>query len=556
MKIEEYTCDVLVIGSGGAGCKCGIVASKNGQNVIMVSKGLTFKSGCTMLAEGGYNAVFGYVDEADSMQLHILDTLKGGAFLNDLHLVHELVIESPKRLMELESYGCLFDRQEDGRLNQRAFGGQSCRRTCFKGDQTGHEMMLGLKEEVIREGVSTHSEVMITKLLFNESHSKIVGAMGISLADSSIVVYHSKATVIASGGCGWLYPVTSNAVQKTGDGIILAYDVGADMMDMEMVQFHPTGMVSPKSRRGVLITEAVRGEGGHLINTDGERFMINYDPREELATRDIVARSIYTEIQEGRGTEDGGVYLSVTHLPEEQVQTKLHTMVEQFKDVGIDIINEPMVVAPTAHHFMGGIRIDGNCESNVKNLFAAGEATSGVHGANRLGGNALADTQVFGNIAGVQSSKRAQETELEKPDESEIKAEIDRINDIWTEGTYYPDDLKDEIKEIMWNHVAIVRDEEGLKQAEKELNALEEKTKDMNVPEFKEYNNKLVTALEVISMIKLAKLIVQSALLRKESRGAHYRIDYPEKNDAEYLKSFVLNKNREVTTVKRGLFED
>jgi fumarate reductase (CoM/CoB) subunit A len=509
-----------------------------------------------MLAEGGYNAVFGYVDEADSMQLHILDTLKGGAFLNDLHLVHELVIESPKRLMELESYGCLFDRQEDGRLNQRAFGGQSCRRTCFKGDQTGHEMMLGLKEEVIREGVSTHSEVMITKLLFNESHSKIVGAMGISLADSSIVVYHSKATVIASGGCGWLYPVTSNAVQKTGDGIILAYDVGADMMDMEMVQFHPTGMVSPKSRRGVLITEAVRGEGGHLINTDGERFMINYDPREELATRDIVARSIYTEIQEGRGTEDGGVYLSVTHLPEEQVQTKLHTMVEQFKDVGIDIINEPMVVAPTAHHFMGGIRIDGNCESNVKNLFAAGEATSGVHGANRLGGNALADTQVFGNIAGVQSSKRAQETELEKPDESEIKAEIDRINDIWTEGTYYPDDLKDEIKEIMWNHVAIVRDEEGLKQAEKELNALEEKTKDMNVPEFKEYNNKLVTALEVISMIKLAKLIVQSALLRKESRGAHYRIDYPDKNDADYLKSFVLNKNGEVSTIKRGLFDD
>lgn len=353
-----------------------------------------------------------------------------------------------------------------------------------------------------------------------------------------------------------MYPVTSNAVQKTGDGIVMAYDAGADMMDMEMVQFHPTGMVAPKSRRGVLITEAVRGEGGHLINTDGERFMINYDPREELATRDIVARSIYTEIQEGRGTEDGGVYLSVTHLPEEQVQTKLHTMVQQFKDVGVDIINEPMVVAPTAHHFMGGIRIDGNCESNVKNLFAAGEATSGVHGANRLGGNALADTQVFGNIAGVQSSKRAQETELENPDESEIKAEIDRINGIWSEGTFNPEDIKNEIKEIMWNHVAIVRDEEGLLKAQDELNALEEKTKDMNVKSFKEYNNNLITALEVISMIKLAKLIVESALLRKESRGAHYRIDYPEKNDKEYLKSFVLNKNGEVSTIKRGLFDD
>lgn len=214
MEITEYVCDVLVIGSGGAGCKCGIVASKNNQDVIIVSKGLTFKSGCTMLAEGGYNAVFGYVDKADSMQLHILDTLKGGAFLNDLHLVHELVTQSPQMLIELEKYGSLFDRQEDGRLNQRAFGGQSCRRTCFKGDQSGHEMMLGLKEEVIRENIKTHEEIMITKLLYDKEHTKIVGAMGISLKDSSIVIYHSKATVIASGGCGWLYPVTSNALQK------------------------------------------------------------------------------------------------------------------------------------------------------------------------------------------------------------------------------------------------------------------------------------------------------------------------------------------------------
>lgn len=556
MNITEHTCDVLVIGSGGAGCKCAIMATKNDQDVIMVSKGLTFKSGCTMLAEGGYNAVFGYVDEADSMQLHILDTLKGGAFLNDLHLVHELVVESPKRLIELESYGSLFDRQEDGRLNQRAFGGQSCKRTCFKGDQSGHEMMLGLREEVIRQDIKTHSEVMITKLLFDEAHTKIVGAMGISLADSSIQIYHSKATVIASGGCGWLYPVTSNAVQKTGDGIIMAYEAGADMMDMEMVQFHPTGMVSPKSRRGVLITEAVRGEGGHLINTEGKRFMINYDPREELATRDIVARSIYTEIQEGRGTEDGGVYLSVTHLPEEQVQTKLHTMVEQFKDVGVDIINEPMIVAPTAHHFMGGIKIDGNCESNIENLFAAGEATSGVHGANRLGGNALADTQVFGNIAGIESAKRAKNSDFENPDEKEIRDEINRIKDICSEGQYNPEDIKKEIQDVMWKYVAIIRDEEGLKQAEIELFALEEKSTDMNVGNYKEFNTNLVSALEVISMIKLAKLIVKSALLRKESRGAHYRMDYPEKNDAEYLKSFVLNKDGTVSTVERGLFDD
>ena len=509
-----------------------------------------------MLAEGGYNAVFGYVDDEDSLQLHIQDTLKGGAFLNDLKLVYKLVTESPKRLVELESYGSLFDRQEDGRLNQRAFGGQSYRRTCFKGDQTGHEMMVGLKEEVIREGVETHGEIMITKLLFDKNHTKIVGAMGFSLQDSSIVIYHSKTTVIASGGCGWLYPVTSNALQKTGDGIMMAYDVGADVMDMEMVQFHPTGMLSPKSRRGVLITEAVRGEGGYLINTNNERFMINYDPRQELATRDIVARSIYTEIQEGRGTNDGGVYLSVTHLPDSQVHKKLQTMVQQFKDVGVDITKEPMEVAPTAHHFMGGVRINTDCETNIENLYAAGEASSGVHGANRLGGNALADTQVFGHIAGLSSAKQAQNTKLETPDEDMISSEISRIEAICSEGKYRPQDIKTKIQEIMWKHVAIVRDETGLKQAEIELNKLEEMTSNMNVSKIREYNDDLVVALEVISMIKLAKLIVKSALLRKESRGAHYRIDYPERNDKEYLKSFILNKNGEIKTVERGLFTD
>lgn len=555
MEIKEYTCDILVIGSGGAGCKCAIIARQNNQDVIVVSKGLTFKSGCTMLAEGGYNAVFGYVDEEDSLQLHIQDTLKGGGFLNDLNLIHKLVTEAPARLVELEKYGSLFDRQEDGRLNQRAFGGQTYRRTCFKGDETGHEMMVGLRQEVIREGVKTHGEVMITKLLYDEAHERIVGAMGISLKYSSIVIYHSKATVIAAGGCGWLYPVTSNAVQKTGDGIVMAYEAGADVMDMEMVQFHPTGMLSPKSRRGVLITEAVRGEGGYLLNKNNERFMINYDPRQELATRDIVARAIYTEIQEGRGTDNGGVYLSVTHLPDEQVNTKLRTMVRQFKDIGVDITKEPMVVAPTAHHFMGGIRINTDCETNIKGLYAAGESTSGVHGANRLGGNALADTQVFGNAAGLKSSEQAKQTEFADPDEDEIKEEISRINSLYGDGTYRPMDLKKEIQDVMWKYVAIVRDEDGLKTAQTKLDEIDKKANDMKVSEIPEFNEDIIVALEIKSMIKLARLIIQSALLRKESRGAHFRSDYPETNDEEYLKSFILNKNDEVKTVKRGLFD-
>ena len=556
MQTKEYTCDVLVIGSGGAGCKAAIVASKRDCDVIIVSKGLTFKSGCTMLAEGGYNASFGYVDEEDSLQLHIQDTLKGGAFLNDLMLVHKLVNDSPQRLIELECYGSLFDRQEDGRLNQRAFGGQSYRRTCFKGDQTGHEMMIGLQEEVIRENIKTHDEIMITKLLYDDEHTKIVGAMGISLKDSSIIIYNSKTTVIATGGCGWLYPVTSNASQKTGDGITIAYDAGADVMDMEMVQFHPTGMLSPKSRRGVLITEAVRGEGGHLINTDGERFMKNYDPREELATRDVVARSIYTEIQEGRGTPDGGVYLSVEHLPEQQVQTKLQTMVQQFKDVGVDIVNEPMEVAPTAHHFMGGIKINPDCETNIENLYAAGESTSGVHGANRLGGNALADTQVFGKAAGISSADKANQSQLTPPSEDDVNSEVERIEQLWSEGEYKPESLKKELQGVMWKYVAIVRDEEGLLKAQDELNVLDSKSDNMDVSSHEEYNDELKVALEVKSMIKLAQLIVKSALLRKESRGAHYRMDYPELNDKEYLKSFIINKDNGVSTIKRGLFDD
>ena len=552
MKIKEYSCDVLVIGSGGAGCKCGIVASEEGEDVIIVSKGLSFKSGCTVLAEGGYNAVFGYVDEEDSLQLHIQDTLKGGSFLNDMMLVHKLVTESPKQLVKLEAYGSLFDRQDDGRLAQRAFGGQSYRRTCFKGDETGHEMMLGLKQEVVRENIEVHDEVMITKLLYNEDHTKIVAAVGVSLQDSSIIVYHTKATVMATGGCGWLYPVTSNAFQKTGDGIMMAYDVGADVMDMEMVQFHPTGMLSPVSRRGVLITEAVRGEGGHLINSEGERFMTKYDPRGELATRDIVARSIYTEIQEGRGTENGGVYLSVEHLPDEQVHKKLHTMVQQFKDVGVDITKEPMEVAPTAHHFMGGIKIDLECKTNVEGLFAAGEATSGVHGANRLGGNALADTQVFGNIAGISSAKCAKESKEEKPCQDDLECEIERIKAMRHDGKYKPSAIKSELQHIMWDHVAIIRDEEGLLEAQSKLDELEKKTEDMKVPGFDEFNAELITSLEIKSMIRLAKLIVKSALLRKESRGAHYRTDYPELNDEEYLKSFILNKDEDVRTIERG----
>jgi fumarate reductase (CoM/CoB) subunit A len=551
MEREIHECDVLVVGSGGAGCRAAIEARKSKLDVTIVSKGLTFKSGCTTLAEGGYNAAFGYVDAEDSVDVHFQDTMKGGAYLNDMGLVKILVNEAQDRLIELESYGAIFDRQDSGKLNQRPFGGQSFRRTCFQGDRTGHEMMMALKEEVIRQKIKTYDEIMITSLIMDIENKKVIGACGVSLQDTKMLIFRAKSTVIASGGGGWLYPVTSNAIQKTGDGYCLAYNVGADLLDMEQIQFHPTGMLYPDSRRGVLVTEAVRGEGGKLFNVTMERFMKNYDERGELATRDVVARAIYNEIRKGRGTSNGGVYLDVTHLPDDVIEEKLETMLLQFMDVGVDIRNEAMEVAPTAHHFMGGARIKPDCETTVENLYAAGEVAGGVHGANRLGGNALAETQVFGKRAGESAAKNALSTELEF-NETHVDREEEKIQNIFKDGDIYPHEIKTELMETMWENVAIIRNETVLKSALKKIDELKMKSMNMKVDNELGFNKNLIDALEIENMITLASLVTQSALLRRESRGAHYREDYPKK-DERWDRSIVLNKNKDFRYLKRGL---
>ena len=551
MEREIHECDVLVIGSGGAGCRAAIEARKSNLDITIISKGLSFKSGCTTLAEGGYNAAFGYVDVDDNVDIHFQDTMKGGAYLNDMVLVKILVNEAQDRLIELESYGAIFDRQESGKLNQRPFGGQSFRRTCFQGDRTGHEMMMALKEEVIRQKIKTYDEIIITSLIMAKDNKRVIGACGVSLRNSKMIIFKAKSTIIASGGAGWLYPVTSNAMQKTGDGYILAYNAGADLIDMEQIQFHPTGMLFPDSRRGVLVTEAVRGEGGKLFNVKMERFMKEYDERGELATRDVVARAIYNEIREGRGTAKGGVYLDVTHLPNQLIEEKLETMLLQFLDVGIDIRKEPMEVAPTAHHFMGGARINSKCETTVENLYAAGEVSGGVHGANRLGGNALAETQVFGKRAGESAAKNALSNELEY-NEDYITMEEERISNIFKDGDLYPHQLRTELMELMWENVAIIRNENGLKNALNKIEELKLKSLNMNVPKGSGFNKNLLDALEIVNMLTLASLVIQSALLRRESRGSHFREDYPEK-DERWNRSIVLNKNKDFSYLKRGL---
>ncbi|MDD1763898.1 MAG: fumarate reductase subunit A [Methanobacteriaceae archaeon] len=548
MERETYQTDVLVIGSGGAGCRAAIEAHKNGLDVIIVSKGLSFKSGCTTLAEGGYNAAFAYVDEEDSTETHLQDTLKGGGYLNDRELARILVEEAPARLNELEGFGALFDRQESGLLNQRPFGGQTYRRTCFQGDRTGHEMMMALKEEVIREGIQTVEEVMITSLLRDEE-GRVAGACGFSLSNTEFLVFEAPSTILATGGAGWLYPVTSNALQKTGDGYALAYRAGADLLDMEQVQFHPTGMLYPDSRRGVLVTEAVRGEGGRLINALGERFMTNYDPRGELATRDVVARSIYNEIREGRGTKKGGVYLDVTHLPAELIEEKLETMLFQFLDVGLDIRKEPMEVAPTAHHVMGGSLITHHCETTVTNLYAAGEAAGGVHGANRLGGNALAETQVFGRRAGEAAARNALRKSA-SVSRGQLATEEDRLSSLFQEGDHYPHQIKEDLQSVMWDGVAIIRNESGLSSALHRIRDLKDKMNRLTVPDGRGFNRYLQDALELQNMLLVAELVTKSARLRKESRGSHYREDYPETRK-EWKKSIVMNKNGDLRFIQR-----
>jgi succinate dehydrogenase / fumarate reductase flavoprotein subunit len=469
------------------------------------------------------------VDTADNWKTHFRDTMRGGKFLNNWRMAQLHAQESPDRVRELEQWGALFDRTETGDILQRAFGGHTFKRLCHVGDRTGLEMIRTLQDRGVQQGIDVYMECTVTRLLTDGG--RVAGAFAYWRESGRLIVFKAKSIVIATGGIGKAWRVTSNSWEYTGDGMALAYEAGAELMDMEFVQFHPTGMVWPPGVQGILVTEAVRGEGGVLRNKLGERFMEKYDPkRMELSTRDVVARSIYTEVKEGRGTEHGGAYLDISQKPAEYVKKKLPSMYHQFKELAdVDITKGPMEVGPTCHYVMGGIRVDAEtAESSVPGLFAAGEAAAGLHGANRLGGNSLSDLLVFGRRAGLAAARHAKQVSASSIDDSQIEqSEKELLSPFSNTGAESPYAVHRDLQEFMQNLVGIFRTEEDLKKALAELEKLKARAAKAGVEGSRLFNPGWHLSYDLKSMLTVSEAVTHSALARKESRGAHSRIDYP-----------------------------
>jgi len=528
-KYETHEHDVLIIGAGGAGLRAAIEALAQGARVGVVCKSLLGKAH-TVMAEGGIAAAMSNVDRADDWRTHFRDTMRGGKFLNNWRMAQIHAQESPERVRELEQWGALFDRTADGDILQRAFGGHTFKRLCHVGDRTGLEMIRTLQDRGVHQGIDVYMECAITRLL--KDGDRVTGAFGYWRETGRFVVFKAKSVVIATGGIGKAWRITSNSWEYTGDGMALAYDAGAELMDMEFVQFHPTGMVWPPGVQGILVTEAVRGEGGILRNKDGERFMERYDPeRLDLSTRDVVARAIYTEAKEGRGTEHGGAYLDISHKPAEYVKKKLPSMYHQFRELAdVDITKGPMEVGPTCHYMMGGIRVNAEtAQSNVPGLFAAGEAAAGLHGANRLGGNSLSDLLVFGRRAGLAAAEHAKQAGASAVDEAQVdEATREMLEPFERSEGDSPYDVHRDLQEAMQNYVGIFRSEADLTRGLDEIQKLKQRAAHVRVDGSRLFNPGWHLGRDLKSMMTVSEAVALSALERKESRGAHSRIDFPQ----------------------------
>ena len=543
-KYETHEHDVLVIGAGGAGLRAAIEALAQGASVGVVCKSLLGKAH-TVMAEGGIAAALANVDAGDNWRVHFRDTMLGGKSLNNWRMAQIHAQESTDRVRELEQWGALFDRTSNGEILQRAFGGHTFKRLCHVGDRTGLEMIRTLQDKGVQMGIDVYMECAITRLF--KVGERVAGAFGYWRENGRFVLFKAKSIVIATGGIGKAWQITSNSWEYTGDGMALAYGAGAALIDMEFVQFHPTGMVWPPGVQGILVTEAVRGEGGTLTNKLGERFMQRYDPEKmDLSTRDVVARAIYTEVKEGRGTEHGGAYLDISHKPAEYVRRKLPSMYHQFLELAdVDITKGPMEVGPTCHYMMGGIRVDAEtAESTVAGLFAAGEAAAGLHGANRLGGNSLSDLLVFGRRAGLAAAKSAKSGRSPSIDPGQIEqAAREMLSPFERAQGGSPYAIHRELQEKMQSLVGIFRTETDLERALAEIERFQKHLESVKVEGSRLFNPGWHLARDLKSMLTVTEAVTRSALARQESRGAHSRIDYPKLDPAWGKKNNVITRD-------------
>ena len=546
---EIVPTEVLVVGGGGAACRAAIEASEFAQTVIAVD-GVFGRAGTTTTGMGGMNVALGNFDSRDNWRVHYEDTIKGGQYLNNQELVEIFAKEGVDRIYDLEEYGMLFYRMENGRIAQRIESGSTYNRTCMTGDRTGHELQRTLTREVRRRRIDVFEETVISEILVNDG--KVAGAIGLNFRTGQFILFRTPAVILGTGGCARLYEVCSNAHESTGDGFGMAFHAGATLIDMEMVQFHPTGMVYPESTKGILISEGVRGDGGQLINTLGERFMLRYSPEwKELATRDVVSRSIWREVREGRGTEHGGVYLNISHVPAHEIEKRLPSMLRQLLRFGVDIRREPMEVLPTPHFSCGGIKIDLYGATTVLGLFAAGEAAGGIHGANRLGANSFADLQVFG----ARSGRRAAEYALQSrsmPNLEVVKKKIASLAEPLNRGQgMSPISIRKKIQKAMYQNVGIVRNEKGLKETIKLFEEIRQKELPrMGVNPNRIFNYEWVESIKVQNMLRAAFVITHCALFREESRGVHYREDFPQKDKNWFVNINAMSENGEIRIFK------
>ncbi|HET6278115.1 MAG TPA: fumarate reductase/succinate dehydrogenase flavoprotein subunit [Candidatus Polarisedimenticolia bacterium] len=572
-EMQTFEHDVIVVGAGGAGLRAAIECSNQGLNTGLICKSLLGKAH-TVMAEGGVAAALGNVDRGDNWKIHFRDTMRGGKFLNQWRMAELHARQAPDRVRELEEWGAVFDRTPEGLISQRNFGGHRYPRLAHVGDRTGLEIIRTLQDHGIHQGMKVYMECTGLDILLDGG--RVSGLLAYWRETGRFMVLKGKAVILATGGGGRAWRITSNSWEYTGDGYALAYEAGAELMDMEFTQFHPTGMVWPPSVRGILVTEGVRGDGGILVNSEGKRFMFNYVPEKfapetadseaeanrwlqgdrsarrppELLTRDVVARAIKDEVKAGRGSPHGGVYLDIaSRLPAETIKRKLPSMYHQFKELAeVDITKEPMEVGPTLHYFMGGLRVEADTQmSSVPGLFACGECAAGMHGANRLGGNSLSDLLVFGRLAGLGAIRYIGELrDTPRVDAAQVQAAVQRATAILNreEGTN-PYLIQEALQDLMGKGVGIVRTEEELKTALDDLVKLKEEAARVKAHGASQYNPGWHAALDLRSLLITAEAVARGALLRQESRGAHTRVDYPGEQEEWQKVNIVSRKGKD-----------